>query len=209
MDETLKEPSKLSGVDTAKIYLQLLRNKRYVCYTLVVSLVALPHFAFIAGSADIYITKLGLTEQQFGYFYAINAGAFMTGSLLCTRLLKKYGLIQLMIIGVAGMGIGGLLMILKLDIGPWALAVPMSVVTFSLGLSRPPSNNLILEQVDHYAGAASSLLVFMFFLVGAFSMWLISLNWTDKIFTIGVMASLVGCGSLAFWLLINKQLTPK
>ncbi|MDA3897370.1 MAG: hypothetical protein PF482_14645 [Desulfobacteraceae bacterium] len=56
----------------------------------------------------------------------------------------------------------------------------MAVISFSFGLSRPPSNNLVLEQVDKNAGAASSLLIFIYFMLGAFSMWLISLDWTDK-----------------------------
>jgi DHA1 family bicyclomycin/chloramphenicol resistance-like MFS transporter len=41
-------------------------------FALMMSLVVLPHFAFIGGSADIYITRLGLSEQIFGYFFALN-----------------------------------------------------------------------------------------------------------------------------------------
>jgi len=204
MKETLLVPSTLSAIDTAKIYIKLLHNKRYLSYAIIVSLIALPHFSFIAGSADIYITKLGLSEQRFGFFYAINAAAYMAGSLLCTRLLKRYGLIQVMSLGFSGIALGGVLMIIRFDIGPWSLALPMALVTFSLGVSRPPSNNLVLEQVDEYAGAASSLLVFLFFLVGAFAMWFISLNWSDKIFTIGLISSIIGSTTLAFWLLVEK-----
>jgi len=204
MKETLLVPSTLSAIDTAKIYIKLLHNKRYLSYAIIVSLIALPHFSFIAGSADIYITKLGLSEQRFGFFYAINAAAYMAGSLLCTRLLKRYGLIQVMSLGFSGIALGGVLMIIRFDIGPWSLALPMALVTFSLGISRPPSNNLVLEQVDEYAGAASSLLVFLFFLVGAFAMWFISLNWSDKIFTIGLISSIIGSTTLAFWLLAEK-----
>ena len=204
MKETLLVPSTLSAIDTAKIYIKLLHNKRYLSYAIIVSLIALPHFSFIAGSADIYITKLGLSEQRFGFFYAINAAAYMAGSLLCTRLLKRYGLIQVMSLGFSGIALGGVLMIIRFDIGPWSLALPMALVTFSLGISRPPSNNLVLEQVDEYAGAASSLLVFLFFLVGAFAMWFISLNWSDKIFTIGLISSIIGSTTLAFWLLVEK-----
>ena len=45
-------------------------------------------------------------------------------------------------------------------------ALPMFGYTFFLGLSRPISNHLILEQVDQDAGTASSLLTFFFFLCG-------------------------------------------
>lgn len=205
MEETLKEFSTTSAVQTAKIYLQLFRNRRYLGYALMVSLIVLPHFAFIAGSADIYITRLGLSEQDFGYFFALNALAFMSGSLLCTRLLHRIGPNRVMTLGFSGLLLGGLLMLLQLFPGPWGLALPMSLVTFSLGLSRPPSNNLVLDQVDQFAGAASSLLVFIFFMLGTFSMWLISLNWSDKINVIAILATVVGSVMLGLWVLLSSH----
>lgn len=77
MPETLKIPAATGVLHTAGIYLQLLRNRRYVGFALMMSMVVLPHFAFIGGSADIYITRLGLSEQVFGYFFAANALALM------------------------------------------------------------------------------------------------------------------------------------
>lgn len=65
----------------AGIYLEVLKNRRFLGFALLMSAVVLPHFAFIGGSADIYITGFGLSEQQFGYFFAVNAAAIMAGSL--------------------------------------------------------------------------------------------------------------------------------
>jgi DHA1 family bicyclomycin/chloramphenicol resistance-like MFS transporter len=203
MQETLKTPSAIGPLQSAKIYLQLFKNKRFIGYALMVSAVVLPHFAYIAGSADIYITQLGISEQSFGNFYAINALAFMGGSLLCTRLLPRIGSRHVMTLGFVGVTLGGLVLMAQLFPGPWGLALPMSIVTFSMGLSRPPSNNLALEQVDQNAGAASSLLVFIFFTLGAFSMWLISLEWVNKIEVIGLIATSVGALILSIWLVIG------
>lgn len=93
-------------------------------------------------------------------------------------------------------------MSLRLLPGPWALALPMAVVSFSFGLSRPPSNNLVLEQVDRHAGAASSLLIFIYFMLGAGAMWLISLDWADKVRTIGILGVLSGGVMLVLWLTV-------
>ncbi len=205
MQETLQKPSNLSAFDSVKIYLILLRNKRYIGYALMVSLIVLPHFAYIAGSADIYITKMGLSEQQFGSIYAINALAFMAGSFLCTRLLHKITSTTVMTLGFLGVLAGGIVMISKVVPGVWGVALPMAIITFSVGLSRPPSNNLVLDQVDEYAGSASSLLVFMFFMLGSFSMWLISLDWADKVFVIGSLATIVGSLMLLFWFSFGAQ----
>lgn len=203
--ETLKEKSTTSALETVKIYLQLLNNRRYMAYALMVSLVALPLFAFIGGAADIYIKRYGLSEQQFGYLFGFNALAVMVGSLLCTRLMRWLSSGQVMTVGFAGILFGGLLMLLELFRGPWALAVPMAVITFFLGLSRPPGNNLVLEQAGRFAGAASSLLVFIFFTLGAFSMWLISFDWSDKIRVIAILASGVGAVVLVLWLLLSEK----
>ena len=76
----------------------------------------------------------------------------------------------------------------------------MAMMTFFFGLNRPPTNNLILEQVHQDVGAASSLLVFTFMILGAGSMGIVSLQWTDKINVLGTMATISGGLTLLFWL---------
>jgi len=209
MPETLAEPSDTTMIQTAGIYLQLLQNKRYLGFALLMSLVVLPHFAFIGGSADIYITRMGLSEQAFGWFFALNAAAIMAGSFACTRLLGRVRSRSLLTASFAGILLGGLVMVSDLVSGAWGLGLPMAITSFSFGLSRPPSNNLVLEQVERHAGAASSLLVFIYFMMGAFSMWLISLDWVDKVHLIGLLAA--GCGGmlLFFWMIVSKKACTK
>lgn len=209
MPETLKEPAGVGALQTAGIYLQLLRNRRYVGFALMMSMVVLPHFAFIGGSADIYITRLGLSEQVFGYFFALNAAAIMAGAFACTRLLGRVGARGLLTAGFAGILVGGVGMIMRWLPGPWGLALPMAIISFSFGLSRPPSNNLVLEQVDRHAGTASSLLIFIYFMLGAFSMWLISLDWSDKIHTIGVLGAVCGGVLLGIWIFLPQKKAGK
>ena len=204
MPETLKTPSASSARQTAGIYFELLGNRRYVGFALMMSFIVLPHFAFIAGSAHIYITRMGLSEQVFGYFFALNAAAMMAGAFACTRLLGRLGSRTIMTAGFSGILMGGLVMLTRWLPGPWGLALPMAVVSFSFGLSRPPSNNLVLEQVDRHAGAASSLLIFIYFMLGAFAMWLIALDWADKIRTIGIMGTGSGAVMLGLWLLLPR-----
>ena len=83
------------------------------------SLIGLAHFAFIGGSAAIYITQIGLSSQVYSYFFALNA------------------------------------------------------------------------------------------LVGAFSMWLIALDWSDKIGTIGILGAGSGGLVLGLWLMLPKLAAPK
>lgn len=207
MPETLKTRSTTGALKTAGIYLQLLRNRRYIGFALMMSIIVLPHFAFIGGSADIYITRLGFSEQVFGYFFALNAAAIMAGSIVCTRLVHRVAAKRLLTVGFGGILIGSAGMLTGGLPGPWGLALPMVVVSFSFGLSRPPSNNLVLEQVDQHAGAASALFIFIYFMLGAFAMWLISLDWPDKIYTIGLLGTASGGTILGLWLLLSGKAT--
>jgi DHA1 family bicyclomycin/chloramphenicol resistance-like MFS transporter len=83
---------------------------------------------------------------------------------------------------------------------PWSLALPMWGICFFFGLSRPPSNNLLLEQVQQDVGAASSLITFTFMTIGAFSMGAVSFNWSDKIRFLGILGAIVGALTLITWL---------
>jgi MFS transporter, DHA1 family, multidrug resistance protein len=207
--ETLKTPTTTPLLQTIDVYLDLLRNRRYVVYTLMVSLIGLAHFAFIGGSADIYITHIGLSAQVYGYFFAFNAMAMMMGAFTCGRVVRRSRSKAFVTASFSGILIGGLAMLFSRLPGPWALALPMAIITFCYGFNRPLSYNLILEEVDRNAGAASSLITFCYFMVGAFSMWLIALGWSDKIATIGILGAGSGGLVLGLWLLLPKPAAPE
>ena len=209
LQETLKTPTTTPILQIVGIYLDLFRNRRYVVYTLMASLIGLAHFAFIGGSADIYITHIGLSEQVYGYFFALNALAMMTGAFTCSRVVRRFRSKAFITASFSGILIGGLAILFSRLPGPWALALPMTVITFSYGFNRPLCYNLILEEVDQNAGAASSLLTFCYFMVGAFSMWLIALDWSDKIGTIGMLGAGSGGLVLGLWLMLPKLAAPK
>jgi DHA1 family bicyclomycin/chloramphenicol resistance-like MFS transporter len=199
MHETLREPNRLNPALLFGRYGRLARNGRYMSCNLVTAISVCPMFAFIAGCSDIYITRFDLSEQAFGFFFAFNALALMCGAFTCARLVRRLAAQLLMSLGFLGIFCGGLGMLLSAGGGPWHLALSMFGVTFCIGLSRPLSNNFVLEQVDADVGTASSFLVFTYFVVGALAMWLISLNWADKIRVLAIFAMVAGALTLATW----------
>lgn len=207
MAEPLQQFSATGVAQTAGIYLKLLGNRRYLGLAILVSLLVFPHFAFIGGAADIYISHFKVSEQTFGYFFAGNAAALMAGSLACSRLLHHLKIRILMTFSFAGILAGGVGLAWHLFTGPLGLGLPMALISFSFGMSRPLGNNLVLEQEDEHAGAASSLLIFIFYILGAFSMWLISLDWADKIGLIGLLAILAGGIVLGVWSFLPRSIT--
>ena len=199
-----REATSATGV--VMTYGRLLRNTSYIPLTLLMAVCMFPLYGFIAASSEIYINGFGTSAQVFGYFFALNALSLMAGSYACLRLVKGFDSTTVMIMGFAGVVLGSLGLLAGLGHGPWGFALPMSVITFSLGLSRPTSNNLILEQVQQNAGAASSLLLFTFFLLGALSMWVTSLPWESRQGFLGIMGVACGMFSLLSWLGIKRLL---
>ena len=204
MPETLRQTSQTPRTKFLSNYGHLIRNRRYMGLTLVVSLGSIPIFSFIAASSDIYITQIGLSEQVYGYFFGFNAMALMLGAFVCTRLNRLISSRDIITMGFIGLIIGGTWLILTPQDSPWDLALPMFVISFASGLSRPPSNNLVLEQVNRGAGAAASFLMFSLMTSGAAAMWFGSLNWNDKIQVLGIMAAASGVAGLVCWLVMRK-----
>lgn len=209
MDESLQEYSteRLNRVFAG--YLRLFTNLRFILLTLALSCLGIPFFAFIAVSADIYIKTLGYSEQQYGYFFAANASAFMLAPLLFTRFARHFQLRHLLPVSYLGVLLASLPMIFTIFPSPFRLAVPMWFLTFFFAFGRPPGNNLILEQVEIDAGSASSLMVFLFFMSGAGSMWFISLDWQDSIRVLGLLGVFSATITLIAWLAIDRLLKLK
>jgi len=204
MEEPLQELSteRLHRVWTG--YLRLIGNRRYFLLTLAFACIGIPLFAFIAVSSDIYIKLLGYSEREYGYFFACNASAFMIGPLVFSRAVRRFHLARLLSLSFFGVLLTSIPMLFSTVPQPLRLALPMWFLTFSLAFGRPPSNNLILEQVDQDVGAASSLMVFVFFLTGSCSMWFISLGWQDPVRVLGLLGMISATITLTAWLTINR-----
>ncbi len=203
--ETLKEASETPLSRVMHSYGKLLLNKKYVIMVLVMSISLLPLYSFIAGSSAVYINGFGLSEQNFSYLFAFNALALMAGSMSCLKLTERTKSKYLITAGFAGIVLGGILILTIGQRGPWSFAIPMAMITYSIGISRPPSNHLVLEQVRRDAGSASSLLIFTYFTLGAAGMWLVSQNWLERIQILGTIALICGVLVLGAWLVLQKK----
>ena len=93
-----------AALEAAKVYFRLFQNRRYAGLMLTMSLLTLPFFGFIAGSSEIYITRFGLDERQFGYFFGFNALALMFGPIVFTRLVRSFSSRALLTVAFAGIG---------------------------------------------------------------------------------------------------------
>ncbi len=204
----LKEPAPPSGRTLRQVlssYRRLAGNVRFMTQCTLIALGMTPLFCFIGGSAFIFVTQFGLSEQTYSYFFAFNSLALMLGFWTCGRLLKRMSGYRIILLGYLGILVFSVILALCSDLGPWGMALPMALMTMSLGLSRPPSSNFLLEQVDSDTGSAASLIMFTYFVGGATAMWFISLPWDNKILTLAV----VGMVSSALVLALLPRVSGK
>jgi DHA1 family bicyclomycin/chloramphenicol resistance-like MFS transporter len=120
-------------------YWTLLRDGPFMTYTLIMSLVFGGLFAIIAEFPFLYIERLGLATEQYGYYYATIIVAFFFGSLVVNRAAGRLGSDQMLAAGL-GLGLlGEIAFVLMLAVG-WqdapfiAVAITASQCLFALGL---------------------------------------------------------------------------
>lgn len=209
----LKEPAPATTRTLTQVfvsYLHMMGNVRFMALCALMALGMAPIFCFIAGSSFIYMDHFGLSEQEYSYFFAFNSAALMLGFWICGRLLKiKRGpSFSIIITGYIGILLGAIALALCANLGPWGMALPMAWMSMSSGISRPPSNNFLLEQIRTDAGSASSLIMFMYFTCGALAMGFISQPWSNKILTLALTS--LGSSLLVLILLplLSKQRQP-
>ena len=206
MEESLQRYSQDKVHVVFKSYIRLLKNSSFILLTCGFASLGLPFFAYIGCSSDIFISEFGYSEQAFGYFFSLNSFAFMIAPLLFAKLSKRFHLKSLLPISFFGVLSASLLMATPIISDPYRLVVPMWLLTFFFAFGRPPGNNLLLEQIEQDAGAASSLMVFFYFMTGALAMWFISLEWSDTITVLGWLGMISSTITITLWLLVNRFL---
>ncbi len=139
----------------------LLGDRAFVGYTLTSGLVLGAMFAYIAGSPFVFTQLYGLSTQQYGLLFGLNASGLIAASQLNNWLLRRYSFQQILrgvtlvsllaglaLLGLARTGWGGL----------FGLEVPLFVVVSCVGFASPNATAGALQRHAAHAGSAASLL---------------------------------------------------
>ncbi|MFA5292700.1 MAG: multidrug effflux MFS transporter [Phycisphaerae bacterium] len=185
-------------------YITLFQNTSYMLANTTMGLLAGPFFGFIAFSSIVYIQIYHLSSMSFGLLFGLNGLMSMLGAFSCTRLMKKYSDIQLLTTSIIGCILAALGLIAFGGVNYFAFAGFISLFTFCCSLSRPLSNHLILWQVNHDIGTASSFIVFYQFIVGATCMWIATAGWKNPIFAFSILAFIFPLVVLIIWPFLLK-----
>ena len=167
---TLREsiPPQRASVMGPRLWLKLLRDRRYIRYALPANLMQSSVFAYIAGAPFVYIDHFKLSPQEFAWMFGCNAvGLLIVGrinahivprlgpEIIFRRAMRCTAALGVVLFAVSLGGIGGF----------WAMAVPQWLFIALLGFNFSNGFALALAHFGSSAGTASALFGTLQFLV--------------------------------------------
>ena len=172
LPETLRERNRAALRPRAMLanYAQLVRSRLFVGYLLVAAFTSAGLFAFLAGSAFVFVRVLHTGERGFGYLFGSVMVGTIAGATVSTRVVRAWGIDRTIgraswlllaaaaaLAALAWTGVGG----------PLAIVVPMLAFMFALMLTMPQATAGALTPFPGIAGSASSLLSFGQFVIAS------------------------------------------
>lgn len=157
--------------NTLKEYINIVKNHRFMVYSLSAGLVQMTMFGFFSISPLIYIETLKLTEVQFALLFSINAIAFVTIAFGCGGYIAKIGVDRsLQYSAVLFLTGGVLLLILKAILGLTVITIviPCFISSAGAAFGLGSSNTGALMPFKQNAGKAAALLGCIEFMLGGY-----------------------------------------
>ncbi len=196
-------------------YKKVIEEPRFYTYALAGGVSSAGLFAYLSGSPFVFMKLYGVSEQQYGLFFAFIATGLITSSQLNTLLLRKYTSAQLMRGTLRIQSTIGILLVVGSSVGMLDL-YPMVFLIFLFlscqGFSFPNSAALSMVPFTREAGSASALLGALQMGLGSLSAATVGLlNATSAVPMTAVMA---GCTVLGVVILllgekkISQRLVP-
>jgi len=171
-----KNPQALQVKVLAKTWWHIVRHPTFVAFTAVSTASYGGLFTFLASSSFVFIGLIGLARWQYGLLLFSMAFTYILGTLLCRRLLVRFGVTYTVAIGGALSVVGGSWLLLDAWLG-WqtllGLMGPFYLFILAHGIHQPCGQSGAVGPFPKAAGAASALGGFLM-MVAAFAtgLWL-------------------------------------
>ncbi|MBN8925957.1 MAG: multidrug transporter CflA [Rhodospirillales bacterium 69-11] len=187
---------RLTAAQQLSRYLAIIRERGFLTHAAMGGSGSFCMFAYLAGSAPVFIQGFGLSPSQFALIFGLCSCGLIAGSQINARLLPRFGL-SFMLRTIARISLAATTTLLVLAFsGVHVLALivaPVFVALSCQGFSNGNTAVGALSRHSGHAGSASALMGMAQFSLGASSGLLVGL-FTDG--TPRGMAALMFCGSL-------------
>jgi len=151
-------------------YGRIFVDKRFIPFTLALCSAQAGFFAYIAGSASVFISEHNLSPTQFSLIFGVNAVGLMAAALINPILHRRFGPLATFRHLVIAYFVVLALLTAYLLLGGKSVAVwsaGLFIAVTSLGFLMPTGSQLALLRQGQFAGTASALMGSMQFGAGA------------------------------------------
>ncbi|HRX69910.1 MAG: Bcr/CflA family multidrug efflux MFS transporter [Candidatus Competibacteraceae bacterium] len=189
-----------TGIGAAlRVYGDLLIDRRFIGYVLSGGFAHAGMFAYITGSPHVFIEVYGVSAQNFGWLFGLNALGLIASSQVNRRLLLRYSTDTLLRRANRATVLLGLAMLL-IAASDWGglpgLLAPLFCYSVSLGFTAPNAMANALAQQGQRAGSASALIGALQFGVATLASMAVGLAGGGS--ALPMAAVIASCGLLAY-----------
>jgi DHA1 family bicyclomycin/chloramphenicol resistance-like MFS transporter len=181
----------------------VMRQPQFLVYSLTGGIATAAPFAYIAGSADVFINIYHVSEQVYGWIFAFLAFAMIGPTQLNRLLLKRFKSEQLIKVTLIYQAVIGLLLV----VGTWndwygkySLILLMFFFLTGQGITNPNATALSLAPFTKHTGSAAALNGFFRMTMGGLVSALVSvLHNNTALPMVGVMVLCVLAGLIVLF----------
>ena len=156
------DATRLSGL--FRNYAQIARSPVFWAYTLPGALSYASIFVFISGASFVLIRVLGVPTEYYGYCHAFSILGYLSGTIICRRLLTRIGLMRTLTAGATLSLAGGLsfLGLVASGVLHWSVVLGCMFLTMAAhGINNPCTQMGAVAPFQQQAGAAAGLMGFI------------------------------------------------
>ena len=200
----------LKPASILKSFSVIIKEPQFAVYTFTGAVAYAGLYAYISGSPFVFMEVFGVTEQHFGWIFALVAGGLITASQFNTHLLKKFTSAEIIKGALSLQAVIGIILVATSIFGVSELYSTIILVLLFLccqGFLFPNASALSMAPFANNAGNASALMGFLQMSVGALMSALVSIfhnsSFVQKSSTLpmtGVMAFCTLTASLIYYI---------
>ena len=198
--ETLPPELRNEGgfAETRRTVAELIGDRAFVGYLLVLAFSFGAMFAYIAGSSFVVETIHGGSPQLYSAIFALNGAGIVGASQVNRVMLQRTTVRRLLAVGVVASASGGfaLLAVVVAGIGLAGIVPSLFVLVGSLGFILPNASALALAGHRRVAGSASGLIGIFQFAVGAAAAPLVGVAGTHSAYPMAIVIAVLSGASL-------------
>ncbi|MNJ42365.1 Bicyclomycin resistance protein [compost metagenome] len=208
LPETLPQAKRQSGgmTGTLKIFGKLIKDRKFMGYSLSQGFVSAAMFAYISGSSFVLQNIYQVSEQTYSLIFALNGIGIIIASQVTGRIAGKVKESTLLMIGLCLAAIASLslLAVIMLEGSLILLMIPLFFVVSSVGIVGTSSFSLAMQSQNEHAGSASALLGLLPFILGASVAPLVGLAGDHNALPMGIVIACADLIAVFFYITMVK-----